>query len=94
VSTNVFVFRKCVKKVKCVKNSLFSRILLFFTHFREKTKLHVRKEQTTFFHLFFLLVLKMAVFSKVRVEGWVHKSIEKKCVKKSYFVFNVLCIIS
>jgi hypothetical protein len=62
----LYDFRKCVKKPlfslifdKCVKKKYFFHAFCFFTHFQEKTKLHVPKKKTTFFHLFFLLVLKM-----------------------------------
>jgi hypothetical protein len=72
------------KKVKCVKKSLFFTHF-FFTHFREKTKLLVRKKQNTFFPLIFFARAKNGRFLVTR----------KKCVKKSYFVFNeqiVICL--
>jgi hypothetical protein len=89
-SGNTFIFHQ--KKMSFLR---FLDAFHFFDEFFRRKKPPYGKKPH-FLHFVFLLVLKMAVFSRVRVgctkiKNW--KSIQKKFVKKGYFVFNEQIVI-
>jgi hypothetical protein len=54
------------------------------------------KKRNTFFTLFFFLVLKTSVLSRVRVEGWEHElflALKKKPGEKKFYFFFIEQIV-